>query len=393
LERLSIRHAFFVCAGVTVGLDPLAAWLLVSAGAITGSAKLWALVTGLTAAHAAIVFLLAWYAGTHYGRRAEKIVAALHVMAAGDLGHKLKIAGRDEFAWIAYEYGCARKAVVERIVGLTEHIRDVAQAAAQLSAASRQLASSSQRQSEAAVATASAVEQVTLSMSQVSDHAKQAHALSGQSGEHSTRGGEVIHRVVADMTAIAESVGRSSDVIQGLDRYSAEIQSIVNVITDIAEQTNLLALNAAIEAARAGEQGRGFAVVADEVRKLAERTSQSTKQIADIVSNIRTGTQNAVASMSEGVEKVAAGVSLTHQAGVSIDQIKGSSAQVVTAVADISSALEEQSSTAAEIARHVENIARMAEENSTAVQQADRTAAEVARLGAALQTTVGYFKV
>ena len=165
------------------------------------------------------------------------------------------------------------------------------------------------------------------------------------------------------------------------------------MITDIAERTNLLALNAAIEAARAGEQGRGFAVVANEVRKLAEGTSQSTKRIADIVSNIRTGTQNAVASMSEGVDKVAAGVSLTHQAGVSIDQIKGSSAQVVTAVADISSALEEQSSAAAEISQHVENIARMAQENSTAVQQADRTATEVARLGAALQTTVGYFKV
>ncbi|HTT37856.1 MAG TPA: methyl-accepting chemotaxis protein [Burkholderiales bacterium] len=393
MERLSIRHALLVCAGTAVGLDLLAAWLFIGTGAIANSATLWGPLTGLAAAHASIIVLLAWYAGVYFGRRGEKIVGALALMAAGDLSQKLKLDGRDEFAWIAYEFDRARKAVVERIGGLTAHIRDVAQSAAQLSAASSQLASSSRQQSDAAGATAAAVQQVTVSMSQVSDHAKQVRALSGQSGELSSRGGEVIHRVVADMNAISESVGRSSEVIRGLDKHSAEIQSIVKVITDIAEQTNLLALNAAIEAARAGEQGRGFAVVADEVRKLAERTSQSTKQIADIVSNIRTGTQNAVASMSEGVAKVSAGVSLAHQAGVSIDQIKSSSAQVVTAVADISSALEEQSSAAGEIARHVENIARMAEQNDTAIQQADRTANQVAQLGAALQSTVARFKL
>jgi len=393
LERLSIRHALLVCAGTAVGLDLLAAWLFVGTGAVASWSTLWGLLTGLAAAHAGIIVLLAWYAGIYFGRRGEKIVGALRLMAAGDLSQKLKLEGRDEFAWIAYELGRARKAIVERIEGLTAHIRDVAQAAAELSAASRQLASSSRQQSDAAGATAAAVQQVTVSMSQVSDHAKQVRNLSGQSGELSARGGEVIHRVVADMNAISESVGRSSEVIRGLDRHSAEIQSIVKVITEIAEQTNLLALNAAIEAARAGEQGRGFAVVADEVRKLAERTSQSTKQIADIVSNIRTGTQNAVASMSEGVAKVSAGVALADQAGVSIDQIKSSSAQVVTAVADISSALEEQSSAAGEIARHVENIARMAEQNDTAIQQADRTATQVAQLGAALQSTVARFKL
>ena len=393
LERLSIRNAFLVFAGTAVGLDLLAAWLFISTGAATGSATLWGLLTGLMAAHAGIILLLSWCAGVHFGRRAEKIVGAQRLMAEGDLSQKLKIEGRDDFSWIAHEFDCARNAIVERIGGLTAHIRDVAQAAAQLSAASSQLASSSRQQSDAAAATAAAVQQMTVSMSQVSDHAKQVRNLSGQSGELSSRGGEVIHRVVVDMNAIAESVGRSSEVIQGLDRHSAEIQSIVKVITDIAEQTNLLALNAAIEAARAGEQGRGFAVVADEVRKLAERTSQSTKQIADIVSNIRTGTENAVASMGEGVVKVSAGVSLAHQAGVSIDQIKGSSAQVVTAVADISSALDEQSSAAGEIARHVESIARMAEQNNTAVQQADRTATEVAQLGAALQSTVSRFKL
>lgn len=393
MEKLSIKYAFLIFGGVAVCLHLLTLWLLSLGDTATAPSVSWALPAVSVPCYAAIIGALGWYIGAHFGRRAEKVVGALHLMAAGDLSQKLKIKGRDDFSWIAYEFDCARKGMLELIARISVHARDVARAANELSRSANELASSSEKQSDAAAATAAAVEQMTVSMNEISHHAKHARALSGKSGEHCSRGSLVIHQAVADMNAISEAVSHSSNVIQGLDRHSTEIQSIVNVITEIADQTNLLALNAAIEAARAGEQGRGFAVVADEVRKLAARTSQSTREIANTVLNIRTGTQNAVVSMSQGEAKVSNGVALANQAGKSIDEIKESSGEVVAAVADISSALEEQSGAASEMARHVEAIALMAEQNSNAIMRVDEAAGQLSALGTALESVVGRFKV
>jgi methyl-accepting chemotaxis protein len=182
-------------------------------------------------------------------------------------------------------------------------------------------------------------------------------------------------------------------VVKALGEQSRQIATIVNVIKDIADQTNLLALNAAIEAARAGEQGRGFAVVADEVRKLSEKTAGSTQEIASMIDAILRGTQDAVRSMEEGVTRVQTGVDLAKQAGSSMSDLQHNSMRMLQAVHDMSSSLKEQSVAADEIARQVERIAHMSEQNGVAIKQTARASRDLETLSGHLRHAVGGFKV
>jgi methyl-accepting chemotaxis protein len=182
-------------------------------------------------------------------------------------------------------------------------------------------------------------------------------------------------------------------VITSLGEQSHQISNIVMVIKEIADQTNLLALNAAIEAARAGEQGRGFAVVADEVRKLAERTTQSTQEIAAMIQSIQAGTDNAVAGMSEGSTRVNEGVRMVGRAGSSMELIQDGVQKVLAAIGDISASLREQNASSNQIARNVEGIARMTDETSTIVRDVAASADQLEQLAAALKDSVGQFKL
>jgi len=202
-----------------------------------------------------------------------------------------------------------------------------------------------------------------------------------------------VQSTISEINKIADSVSRSSEVIHTLGEQSTRISSIVNVIKEIADQTNLLALNAAIEAARAGEQGRGFAVVADEVRKLAERTSLSTKEIATMIDAVQHGMQSAVVRMAEGREQVGAGVQMAAKTGESMSRVQVATHQVINVVEDISTALREQSSASSQIAQNVEKIAQMTEENSAAISEVSRSANHLEQLAVALKSSVGHFRV
>ena len=195
------------------------------------------------------------------------------------------------------------------------------------------------------------------------------------------------------MNSIADTVRQASGTVEQLGRESEDISTIVNTIKEIADQTNLLALNAAIEAARAGEAGRGFAVVADEVRKLAERTSQSTHEIGAMIERIQHGTRAAVASMNQGVDQVAGGVELAAAADAAINRIREGAAQVTTAVATITAAIQEQSNASASVAQGLEKIAGMTERNTTDAQQSAAAAEELNAVAAQLRSTVEQFRV
>jgi methyl-accepting chemotaxis protein len=195
------------------------------------------------------------------------------------------------------------------------------------------------------------------------------------------------------MKRIAGVVKKSSHTIQALGRSSKQIGEIVSVINEIADQTNLLALNAAIEAARAGEQGRGFAVVADEVRKLAERTTKATKEIASMIKSIQKDTEEAVYSMDEGTREVDNGIGLADKAGASLKEIMQVSQRVADMVTEIAAASEEQSRAGEEISNNVESINKLAEQTATRTQQVARSAEDLDRLTETLRQVVSQFKL
>ncbi len=315
------------------------------------------------------------------------------VESSGDLSRRVSIRTSDEVGQTAKSFNKLMETLQGALGQILDGVTQVSQAALTLSASSTHVATSSSQQSEAASTMAATVEQVTVSINHVSTNAGDALELSRKSGELSSQGRTIIHNARTEMMKIADTVRQTSATIEDLGRKSDEISSIVLVIKDIADQTNLLALNAAIEAARAGEQGRGFAVVADEVRKLADRTTQSTEKIIGMISTMQTSSHTAVAGMAAAVHQVDSGVDLAQQAGEAIDQIKDGAEQVIKVVTDISSSLVEQSSASNNIATNVEKVARMSEENEAAASQTASEVLHLERLAEAMRGAVSRFRI
>ena len=240
---------------------------------------------------------------------------------------------------------------------------------------------------------AAAAGQMTASIEEITRHAQQALEMANQAEQLSKNGGHVIHQVVQDMNSIAKSVQQSAQVIRTLDQESEQIFGIIQVIKGIADQTNLLALNAAIEAARAGEQGRGFAVVADEVRQLAGRTSTSTEEIAKMVQQIQHSTREAVTSMEAGVTQVDKGMRVTAEVERAIADILQATLNTTELVNDITRTIGEQSLASNEIAHQVETIASMSQSNTQTVSETAYATDELNRLASALSHSVDRFRL
>ena len=312
---------------------------------------------------------------------------------SGDLQTQIPVHSHDEFAEIATRFNGVVDSFASLVRNVQRSAQEVTAAAELVEQASNRIEVSSSQQSDAASSMAASVEEMAVGIDHIKQNAEDAHAIGNQSGNLSRSGSEMVQGMIREIERISGAVNDSAGRIEELGQHSNQISAIVNVIKDIADQTNLLALNAAIEAARAGEQGRGFAVVADEVRKLAERTGKSTTEITAMVSAIQSGTSQAVESMKQGVERVSSGVGEARRASEAMNQIRSGSDQVVAAIGEISLALREQSTASGDIARNVEQIAQMAEQNSMQVVDSANSARELGRLAGALEAEIRRFRV
>lgn len=278
-------------------------------------------------------------------------------------------------------------------------VRDIGHSADRVTDSSREIAGVSRSVSEASLsqtdATASiaaAIEQMTVSVEQISDSARSAEANSSRSAELAQDGAGKAERAAGEMQSIAATVGDAAQKINDLVSRADEVGTIAHVIKEIAGQTNLLALNAAIEAARAGEQGRGFAVVADEVRGLAERTASATVQIEQVIAGIQSETRATVAAMSTVSNRVDSGVGLVIEATDSLREIRSGTEEALGRIREVAYATSEQSAAATEIARRVEQITRMAEDTSGAMRAVVASVEQLEGLAGTLNASVGRFR-
>lgn len=330
--------------------------------------------------------------GRFYGLRAEVIVGGLNALAKGHLDSKLSLDGKDDFAWLCYEYNAARKAVkqlVERMQGLSGTLTSAAVDLSTFSGAARE---NGTRQLDSIRAVGSAIEQMSGNIREVESLSHEASELARSAGEASQAGKTTLQASLTSVHAASDKMASSLTVIEQLVEDSRAINRINELIKELSDQTNLLALNAAIEAARAGEQGRGFAVVADEVRKLAQRSQASANDISQLVVRIRDDAEQTIALVRSSSEEVNGATQNTAAAVSEFDDILQRLLELSGKSTTISSSLSVQNAAVSEIVRNNDVLFALSEESAHGAQETARQGNEVASAAQTLQAAVQAFK-
>lgn len=350
------------------------------------------LVIGVVLVQILLFFVIGWIIQRFVTNPIEEINSSLNHLVNGDVRGQVDITGRDEMGKVLCAVQTSNVYLGSSFDRVATASRKLHQAN-QLSESVAKISSASHAQSEASASMAAAVEQMTVSIDQITENSSEVQRISERSKAAASNGEIAVRQVVDEMSRINFSVADVAKKIDALGAKSEQIKNIVKTIHEISDQTNLLALNAAIEAARAGEAGRGFAVVADEVRKLAEKTGNATQEIAIVVNDINVGTADAVTEMSSTVEMVKAGSLMVKKTGIAMAEISEGAHSVLNGVEDILAALREQSAASREIAVNVERVAQMSEQNNVALRGVSVTAECLKEQVAELDRSIEHFKV
>ncbi|CAH0231267.1 Methyl-accepting chemotaxis protein McpQ [Pseudomonas sp. Bi123] len=314
-------------------------------------------------------------------------------VAAGDLSHNLISERQDELGQLQRAMQSMTLGLRELIGGISDGVTQIASAAEELSAVTEQTSAGVNSQKVETDQVATAMHEMTATVQEVARNAEEASEAAVAADQQAREGDRVVGEAIAQIERLALEVGNSTAAMGDLKRESDKIGSVLDVIKSVAQQTNLLALNAAIEAARAGEAGRGFAVVADEVRSLAQRTQKSTEEIEELIVGLQTGTQQVATIMDNSRSLTDSSVELTRRAGGSLESITRTVSAIQSMNQQIAAAAEQQSAVAEEINRSVLNVRDVSEQTSAASEETAASSVELARLGTHLQMLVGRFKV
>jgi len=314
-------------------------------------------------------------------------------VAAGDLTHNLVSLRRDELGQLQRSMQSMTQGLRELIGGISDGVTQIASAAEELSAVTEQTSAGVNNQKVETDQVATAMNEMAATVQEVARNAEEASEAAVAADQQAREGDMVVGEAIAQIERLALEVGHSTEAMGELKRESDKIGSVLDVIKSVAQQTNLLALNAAIEAARAGEAGRGFAVVADEVRNLAQRTQKSTEEIEELIVGLQNGTQQVATIMDNSRSLTDSSVELTRRAGGSLESITRTVSAIQAMNQQIAAAAEQQSAVAEEINRSVLNVRDVSDQTSAASEETAASSVELARLGTHLQMLVGRFKV